>query len=274
MTLPLENKVVAITEHRFGPEFRELITRHGARVLACPLLEEKPVEDRREVRRFIRTVIDGGVDTVVFFTGVGVRFLIEEAKMIGEKELFVTALKNSQLVVRGSKPAVALRKEGIQPDLISTTPTSGGVLDSLRSGELKSRSIGVQRYAEQSGDFCSELERSGARVFPVDVYTYGAVSDAAAVGRLIDSLVDGSIDVITFTSAPQVRTLFSAASESGLAKALSDSLTERVVVAAIGEVTAQALSDHGVRVAIRPEVPRMGAMAQAIADHFASDVGP
>ncbi len=271
MTLPLENKTVAITEHRYGPEFGELIKRHGARVLACPLLEERPVDDRGKVQEFILAVIGGGVDTVVFFTGVGARFLIEEADAMGEKARFLAAVNGARVVVRGPKPAVVLRREGIGPDVIPTTPTSAVVLNALRSGDLGSRSIGVQLYADQSGDFCSELERAGARVLPVEVYTYGEVSDRAAVGRLIDSLLDGSIDVITFTSAPQAKMLFSAASESGHLEALQTTLRDHVTVAAVGGVTEQALGEFGVRAAIRPDVPKMGPMAQAIAGHFARD---
>ena len=271
MTLPLENKVVAITEHRFDPEFGELIKRPGARVLACPLLEERPVDDRGKVQEFILAVIEGGVDTVLFFTGVGARFLIEEADAMGEKARFLAAVNRARVVVRGPKPAVVLRREGIGPDVIPTTPTSAGVLNALRSGDLESRSVGVQLYADQNGDFRSELERAGARVLPADVYTNGEVSDRAAVGRLIDSLLDGSIDVITFTSAPQARMLFSAASESGHLAALQATLREHVTVAAAGGVTKQALAECGIRAAIRPDVPKMGPMTQAIADHFARD---
>ncbi len=184
MTLRLENKTIAVTEHRFGPKFGDLIKRHGARVMACPLQEEEPVEDRRKLQEFIRAVIDGGVDILVFSTGVGVRFLLEEADTLGEKVRFLAAANRTRVVVRGSKPAVVLRKEGIQPDLVPPIPTSTGVLD-----------------------------------------------------------------------------------------ALENTLRREVVVAAVGRVTEQALGDSGISAAIRPDVPKMGPMAEAIAAYFVRDGG-
>ncbi len=53
MSKAVENRTVAITEHRFEKELMSLIEPHGANVISCPLLEERPVENRSELRAFI-----------------------------------------------------------------------------------------------------------------------------------------------------------------------------------------------------------------------------
>ena len=77
MRRPLENIEVAIVEHRFTKEFSALFERFGAKVHACPLLEERPVENRGELQEFVRNVVSGDLDVMIFLTGVGARFLRE-----------------------------------------------------------------------------------------------------------------------------------------------------------------------------------------------------
>src|SRR5436190_18737210 len=108
MALPLENITVAILEHRFTKEFSTMFERLGAKVHACPMLEEKPVENREELQAFVRHVVSGGLDLMVFLTGVGARFLVSEAESMGVKEDFLSALGKTTIVVRGPKPVAAL----------------------------------------------------------------------------------------------------------------------------------------------------------------------
>ena len=110
---PLENITVAITEHRYTKEFSTLFQRLGAHVDACPLLEEKPLENRDELRDFVRLVVSGNLDMMIFLTGVGAKFLISEAESIGLKEQFQGALDKLTVVVRGPKPVAALRQFGV-----------------------------------------------------------------------------------------------------------------------------------------------------------------
>src|SRR5467141_2260548 len=79
MTRPLEHFTIAILEHRFTREFSALLERFGASVYACPLLEERPVENREELEKFVRETAAGNLDLMVFLTGVGARFLVSAA---------------------------------------------------------------------------------------------------------------------------------------------------------------------------------------------------
>src|SRR5262249_171765 len=132
MAQPLENIIVAILEHRFTKEFSTLFEKAGATVFACPMLEEKPVENREELQSFVRRVAASNLDAMIFLTGVGARFLVAEAESIGLKAEFLEGLANSLIVVRGPKPVTVLRQLGVRVDVIPQNPTTEGVIEALR----------------------------------------------------------------------------------------------------------------------------------------------
>src|SRR5215467_5151364 len=234
---PLENVTIAILEHRFTKEFSSLLERFGATVYACPLLEEKPVENRKELEDFVRHVSSEDLDAMIFLTGVGARFLIAAAESIGVKEQFVRALNKMTIVVRGPKPVAALRQFAVRVDLVPENPTTEGVIEALRGRDLDGSRVGVQLYGTPNPQLVSSLESRGARVSAVQVYAYGAASDTTAVSALINKILRDEIHVIAFTSAPQVRMLFDFARQISLSDALSEKLGNNVVIASVGEIT-------------------------------------
>jgi len=273
MAQPLENITVAITEHRFTREFGALFERLGAKVYACPVLEEKKVENRSELQSFVRNVCSGNQDVMIFLTGVGARFLIAEAETIGLKDQFLAALEKGMVVVRGPKPVAALRQFGVRIDVIPQTPTTEGVIEALDGKDLKGRHVGIQLYGTPNPTLVSALESKGAQVTPVHIYDYGAIADPSAVNTLITKLLSDEIQVIAFTSAPQVRVLFDLAAQLGISDSLDGAL-RNVVIASIGEVTNRALEEKGLAPKIVPPQSKMGSMAQTVAEFFSKKPSP
>ena len=269
MAGPLENITVAVLEHRFTKEFSTLFEKLGARVHACPLLEEKPIENRDELRSFIRHVLDGNLDMMIFLTGVGARFLIAEAESMGVKVDFIKSLGELTIVARGPKPVAALRQLGLNAGITPQNPTTEGVIEALRLQKLNGRRVGIQLYGTPNPQLVSALEGHGATVTPVQVYAYGVAADSTAVKDLISRIVGGQIQVIAFTSAPQVGMLFDVAAQLGMADALSKAIQAHVTVASIGEVTSRALKDKGITARIVPAQAKMRALAEAVGEHFA-----
>jgi len=265
----LQNITVATLEHRYAKEFSALFERLGATVHTCPLLEEKPVENRDELQEFVRHVIGGSLDIMIFLTGVGARFLVAESESMGVKQDFIAALGRLTIVVRGPKPVTALRQLGVHIDVIPDNPTTEGVVEALRNRDLQGRNVGVQLYGTPNPQLVSALEAKGATVKPIQVYAYGTASDSTAVNALITRIVDGQIQVVVFTSAPQVRMLFEFASKLGVTGALEKALKSSVTIASIGEVTNRALAEKNLVAQIVPAQSKMGALAQAVAEYFA-----
>lgn len=265
---PLSGRRVAITEHRLERELAGLIERRGGVVVSCPLLEECPVGDLPALDAFVREVIDPGLDVMVFFTGVGFRFLHDRAVAMGEDAAFLAALGRTEVVARGPKPQAALRKLGLGVDLAPKDPTSEGLLELLGKQDLSGKRVGVQLYGTPNDAFCARLESWGATLLTVQVYEYRAVSDSGRVGEFITRLLSGDVDVVTFTSAPQVSALFDHAEAIGRGQDLVRAMRETLTVAAIGRVTNRALEARGCGARIIPASSKMAPMVDAIARHF------
>ena len=101
------------------------------------------------------------------------------------------------------------------------------------------------------------------------MYRWTLPPDTDPADRLIDALLAGGVDAVTFTSGPSVLNLAVLAARRGLARDLEEALRD-VIVVAVGEVTAETLAGAGFRASVVPTRPRLGAMVHAFATHCSS----
>jgi uroporphyrinogen-III synthase len=89
-------------------------------------------------------------------------------------------------------------------------------------------------------------------VQPVLAYVYAPASDNQHVLDLMEQMADGRVDVLVFTSAPQVERLFGVAASHRKEDQLRRGL-EKTRIAAVGPIVAEALRRHAAPVHICPE---------------------
>lgn len=249
--LPLTGRTIAVPETRELDLFAGLLERRGATVLRCPLVAIRDAPDPGPVLAWMRRFAAGGCDDLILQTGEGLRRLLGciAAHEPALEESFVRELARVRKITRGPKPARALREIGLRADLPAATPTTAGIIETLRAGRLQGRRIGLQLYGtDPNQPLVSFLEAAGAEVFPVAPYIYADDADDRAVRELIARLAGGTVDAIAFTSARQVERLFELAPAEEVRAAL-----ERTLVAAVGPVVARTLSERGARVGLVPE---------------------
>jgi uroporphyrinogen-III synthase len=161
-------------------------------------------------------------------------------------------LAAARKIARGPKPIAALRKLGLGVDLVAEQPTTEGVLALLSTLSLAGARFGVQLYpdADESA-LRAAIELAGAAFDPVLPYQY--VSDEAdeRVALVIQEMAAGRVDLIAFTSSPQVRRLTEVAQRLGLTADLARAFGA-TRIAAVGPLTAEAVSQAGGRTAIQP----------------------
>jgi len=247
----LTGRTIAVPETRELDVFASMLERRGASVLRCPLVAILDAPDPQPVLEWVRTFNQGAFDDLILLTGEGLRRILScidknEATL---REPFVRRLSEVRKITRGPKPARALRELGLKPDIAAESPTTQGVIDSLRAQDLNGRRFGVQLYgAEPNRPLIEFLTAAGARVTTVAPYVYADKVADDAVRDLLQKMVTGDVDIIAFTSTPQVERLF-AVGPPDLAKAA----LEKVEVAAVGPVVADALARHDVRVRLMPQ---------------------
>lgn len=265
--LSLLHRTIAVPEARELDVFAAMLERRGATVVRCPLVAIVDAPDPQPVLAWIRQFIAGAFDDLILLTGEGLRRLLAciDRHEPALREEFVGALGRVRRITRGPKPARALRELGLKPDIAAREPTTAGVIDALRELDLRGRRMAVQRYGTAPNVALeSFLDAAGAQVTTVAPYAYADAAADSAVLELLNRMAAGEIDLIAFTSSPQVERLFAVGSSELVRRAL-----ERTAVAAVGPVVADALRRRDIAVKLMPEdsffmKPLTAAMERAV----------
>lgn len=252
MTLPLHGLTVALAEGRQLEELAQLLEKEGATTLGCPLLTILDAPDPAPVNAWLEELIAGRFGYVVLLTGEGLRRLVGFAERAGRKDEFLAALGRTRTLTRGPKPGRALKEVGLGPSLVAPTPTTDGVIAALRQEPLRGQTVGVQLYSQDNPPLLEFLASAGATARPVQPYIYAPAADSDRVADLIGRLAEGTVQIMVFTSSPQVDRLYEVAAERGLTETLQRGL-ERTCVAAVGPLVADDLRRRGAPVHVCPE---------------------
>ena len=225
-------------------------------------MQEVPLESNREALDFVRTLVEGGFDMVIFLTGVGTRALTRLAETVYPREQLVAALRQVTVVARGPKPVAALTELGVPVSVAAPEPnTWREVLRALDersdSFPLRGRRIAVQEYGASNPELLAGLAERGASVTRVPIYEWSLPDDTGPLRAAVQAVVRGEVDVALFTTSVQVIHLLRIAKEMDSEEALLRSFA-RIVVGSIGPITSEALREHGLPVDFEPEHPRMG----------------
>jgi uroporphyrinogen-III synthase len=269
MTDRLANRTVLVPESRELDLFAGMLEAEGAKTLRCPLVTILDLVDQAPVEAWLRRLIVGEFDDLVLLTGEGLRRLMGVAERAGVKPEAVAAIGRLRTIIRGPKPAKALREIGVTPGVSAVSPTSDGVIETLRGLDLRGHRVGVQLYpGNPNAPLLDALAAAGATADFIVPYRYASDSETDAVESAIRALAAGGIDFIAFTSTPQLDRLVKVAEERGLQAELKQGLA-RTGIAVAGPVVGKILQDMGLTIAAMPESnfhmkPLVNAMIRAV----------
>ncbi|MFE9337451.1 uroporphyrinogen-III synthase [Streptomyces sp. NPDC007063] len=267
---PLAGFTVAVTAARRAEELGVLLERRGAEVVHAPALRIVPLADDEELRDATKELVARPPHVTVATTGIGFRGWMEAADGWGEGEALRAALARSEVLARGPKACGALRAAGLREAWSPVSESSSEVLERLLARrDLAGLRIAVQLHGEPLRDFLDALRGAGAEVVPVPVYRWTGPLDPGPLDRLIDAVLAGGVDALTFTSALAAAGLYARAAERG-ARAVDDLtrvLRSRTQVACVGPVTAAPLLARDIP-AYWPERFRVGALVRLLGERL------
>ena len=257
------------------PETRELdllarmLEQHGAITIRCPMVAIRDVPDAAPVVAWLYRFTTNPPDDLILMTGEGLERLVGFARRAGLGEEFLAALAGVRKITRGPKPVRRLRALGLAPDLAAEPPTTAGIISSLSRENLTGRRVAVQLYPDNpSAELLDFLRAAGASSDSVLCYVYGSEAVDRRVIHVIEEMAAGRVDLIAFTSAPQVRRMQQVAKANQLEETLRQAFL-RTRIAAVGPVVARAIEEAGGRVSIAPsENFHMKPMVNEIAAAF------
>jgi uroporphyrinogen-III synthase len=264
----LAGLTVLVPESRELDLFAGMLEGEGAKTVRCPLVTILDLDDPAPVEAWLGRLIGTGFDDLILLTGEGLRRLIGVADRAGIKDQVVAAIGRTRTILRGPKPAKALREIGLLPGVSAEAPTTDGVIRTLASLELKGRRVGVQLYpGNPNAPLLDALTEAGATADAVVPYRYASDAETRSVEEAIHAMAAGAIDFIAFTSTPQLDRLVTVAEERGLQAELKAGLG-RTRIAVAGPVVGQRLEEMGFAIAAMPESnfhmkPLVNAMVRA-----------
>ncbi|MDB5372695.1 MAG: uroporphyrinogen synthase [Belnapia sp.] len=241
------------------PETRELevlarmLERQGAIALRCPLVAIVDAADPAPIEAWLRRFVAAPPDDLILLTGEGLTRLLGVAARAGIEPGFRAALARVRRICRGPKPAARLRGLGLAADLAPEPPTTAGVIAALAAMDLAGRRVAVQLYPDNpNAALLDFLAGAGAVADPILPYAYASSAEDARVLEALEAMAAGQVDMVVFTSTPQVKRLVALAEASGRQAMLAEALA-RTRIAAVGPVVAAAVTAAGGRVTVMPE---------------------
>jgi uroporphyrinogen III methyltransferase/synthase len=260
---PLFGRRVLVTRPRDqAAELVERLTMLGADAIEAPLVRIEPPVDREPLRAAAGSA--DSFDWIVFSSANAVHAFMIALSEAGQD---VRALKGPRLCAVGSATADKLRQYGIKVDLIPAEFRAEGVVAALTAtGSMKGARVLLPRADIGREIIADQLRQAGAVV--TDVVAYRTVLNDSPrehdpdVYRL---LLDGRIDVVTFTSPSAVRSFIRIYGAEPAAD-----LLKSTVVAVIGPVTAETARQAGIPVTIEPRTFTVAALVEGIVQHYSA----
>lgn len=248
-------------ESRRAKEVTKLIRTYGGEPFVVPSMREVPLESNTQALEFSDRLIAGEFDLVIFFTGVGVRALLDIVATRHNREKFLEALRGVMVAARGPKPAAALRDVNVAVTVTAAEPATWRELMTAMvekfGDSLSDFRVAVQEYGASNPEFLAEATSRCAEVTKVPVYQWALPEDIRPLRECVLGIASGNIDVVLFMTAVQVIHLFQVAEQMGCEDDLRAGLAS-IVVVSIGPTTSEELAHYGVLPDFEPSRPKMG----------------
>ncbi|RKN07814.1 uroporphyrinogen-III synthase [Streptomyces radicis] len=270
---PLDGFAVGVTAARRADELTALLRRRGAEVQHAPALRIVPLADDEELLAATRALIDAAPDVVVATTAIGFRGWVAAADGWGVGEELLGTLGGARLLARGPKVRGAVRAAGLTEEWSPASESMAEVLQRLLDEGVRGTRIALQLHGEPLPGFIESLREAGAEVVDVPVYRWMPPVDIGPVDRLVDTVLAGGLDAVTFTSAPAAASLLRRAGERDLTEPLLAAFRHRVLAACVGPVTALPLQAHDVPTR-QPERFRLGPLVQLLCNELPARAQP
>lgn len=268
----LDGFTVGVTADRRWEEQVELLARRGIAALHGPSIRTLPLTSGPALRVVTQQLVDNPPDYLVANTAIGMRAWFSEADSAGYGDQLIRALHHTTIVARGLKAAGAVHAVGLEVSERAASETLAEVYDLLARRSLPGARIAFQRDGGENQSCIAALRAAGAEVIEIDVYRWRLPENPAPAVRLVEAAIEGRIDAVTFTSAPAVFNLFRIAADAGLDDELRDALAGPVPVVCTGPVSAAAVHDCGIDIAVTPRHARIGPMVHAVARLLAARI--
>lgn len=235
----------------------------GAHVLEFPSIKIVPLPDYTMADEAIDSLSDYG--WIIFTSANGVKYFWKRLAAKGKDS---RALGTCKVAAIGPATCEAIASKGIKADLVPKSFVAEAVSDAIQAYEghqLEGSKILIPRASKARMALPDGLAAAGAVVDIVPLYD--TVAESESINSIMDSLRQGELDCITFTSSSTVDNLLQALPDVEILK------NSRVKLAVIGPVTEATLRKYGLSPDIKAEEYTVPALVEAVKEYFSGEKG-
>ena len=240
-----EGKVIGITRPVERSQAAvEIVTQHGGIPLVVPTLELESFASESLLDLCQRA---SALDWIIFTSPASLESLFTYCPDFKEK-----LNPQCQVAVIGPRTERVLNDYSITADIVPKNYTAEGLLEEFQDIDLYKKKVGVPRTFKARNVLPEGLKKMGATVYLAEAYKSTKPKDTSKVKLLVDDIIQGKVDAVTFTSPLTVTNLFEISGDKE--EELIDSFKEgKVLVAAIGPITQKPLDERGIKSIIPPK---------------------
>jgi len=238
---------VAITRPRErAAETEALVRSYGWKALVVPAIEIVP----REIDPSLKLE---GFDWLVVTSGFGAELVCRH---------FKESVGRVKIAVVGPKTAAAFEKRGFKVELVARQHVGEALAEELLE-KVRGRKVLVARAAIARRELVEMLSKA-AEVTELPLYDTVMPSETGEMERLRSLVSAGELDALVLTSSQATRNLLSYLGEGAAEK------LKRVLICAIGPVTARTAREQGLNVACVPRNSTLEAALEELSRRFGS----
>ena len=249
------NILVPRTKEQSGSTIARLAS-YGATAQVVPTISVEPPRTPQQMERAIKGLVTGRYEWIGFTSVNAVKAVREKFEEFG---LDARAFAGLKIAAVGGVTAAALRKWGLEPDLVPSGEQSAqGLLESWPPfDELLDpiNRVFLPRADIATDTLVAGLQGMGWEVD--DVTAYRTVRAAPPAAPVREAIKGGQFVAVVFTSSSTVRNLVGIAGKPH----------PSTVIACIGPATAKTAEEHGLRVDVLAPEASAEALVDALADH-------
>ncbi len=253
-TRPLFGKTIIVTRARQqASSFLQKLRELGANAIAFPTIATAPPESWEPLDQALEEL--NSYQWLIFTSVNGVAFFEQRLHARG---LDTRALGGLKVAAIGPATADRLREMGIVPDFVPSEYRAEGVVEGLKDQARPGTRMLLPRAAEAREVLPDELRKVGVTVDVAPAYRTILPNERSE--EVAQLLLDGKVDLVTFTSSSTVSNLARMfPGQASLAE-----LLKSTHVACIGPITAKTAGKHQLNIDIQADEYTLDGLTQAI----------
>jgi uroporphyrinogen III methyltransferase/synthase len=253
---PLWGKRIVVTRSRKQASIlADRIVELGGDAIEFPTIEISKEPDLSELHNCFSRIED--YSWIIFTSVNAVDIFFEEMRIKG---LDIRDLKGINICAIGPATRERLESRGLQVNIVPKEYKAEGIIEELGDNIRVGQMVLLPRARGARGILPQSIRQMGVQVD--EVFLYQAVASVCISNDTRNRIINGQVDLITFTSSSTVTNFVNIIGDVN-----TKNIADRVKIACIGPISAETARQHGFTVDIMASQYTIEGLVEAILEN-------